>query len=88
VFVISWVNPDAKLAAKSFEDYMREGPPRRPRGGETGDRRAQGAHDRLLCVGGTIMAVTLAYMVAKGDDRVLSATFFASQVDFTYGGAT
>src|SRR5205823_4496677 len=26
VFVISWVNPDAKLAEKSFEDYMREGP--------------------------------------------------------------
>ena len=26
VFVISWVNPDARLAAKSFEDYMRAGP--------------------------------------------------------------
>jgi polyhydroxyalkanoate synthase len=26
VFVISWVNPDAQLAMKSFEDYMREGP--------------------------------------------------------------
>src|SRR5207302_1842737 len=26
VFVISWVNPDARLAQKSFEDYMREGP--------------------------------------------------------------
>ena len=26
VFVISWVNPDEKLAGKSFEDYMVEGP--------------------------------------------------------------
>jgi len=26
VFVISWVNPDAQLATKSFEDYMRQGP--------------------------------------------------------------
>ena len=26
VFVISWVNPDEKLAEKSFEDYMQEGP--------------------------------------------------------------
>src|SRR3979411_2722111 len=26
VFVISWVNPDQRLAEKSFEDYMREGP--------------------------------------------------------------
>src|SRR6195256_6518639 len=26
VFVISWVNPDAKLAQKGFDDYMVEGP--------------------------------------------------------------
>jgi len=26
VFVVSWVNPNAELAAKSFEDYMLEGP--------------------------------------------------------------
>ena len=25
VFLVSWVNPDAKLAQKTFEDYMREG---------------------------------------------------------------
>src|SRR4029077_9146225 len=25
VFVLSWVNPDAKLAQKTFEDYMSEG---------------------------------------------------------------
>ena len=26
VFVISWVNPDERLAQKNFEDYMLEGP--------------------------------------------------------------
>ena len=26
VFVISWVNPDERLAHKDFEDYMLEGP--------------------------------------------------------------
>jgi len=26
VFVISWVNPDERLAAKSFSDYLQEGP--------------------------------------------------------------
>src|SRR3954466_14267859 len=26
VFVISWVNPDKRLGAKSWEDYMKEGP--------------------------------------------------------------
>ena len=25
VFLVSWVNPDARLAQKTFEDYMREG---------------------------------------------------------------
>ena len=38
------------------------------------------------CVGGTLLAITLAYMAAKKDDRVLSATLFAAQVDFTYAG--
>jgi polyhydroxyalkanoate synthase len=48
VFVISWVNPDEKLAHKDFEDYMREGPARRLRRDRTGDRRDQGPHHRLL----------------------------------------
>ena len=38
------------------------------------------------CVGGTLMAVTLAWMAAKGDKRIASATFFAAQVDFTHAG--
>ncbi len=38
------------------------------------------------CVGGTLMAVTLAWMAAKRDKRIASATFFAAQVDFTYAG--
>jgi polyhydroxyalkanoate synthase len=86
VFVISWVNPNATQAAKSFEDYMREG----PLAALDVVKEATGsdkAHLIGYCVGGTLMAVTLAYMAAKGDhDRVLSATFFAAQVDFTYAG--
>jgi polyhydroxyalkanoate synthase len=85
VFVISWVNPDERLAAKSFEDYMREGPLQaleviKEVTGED-DVNAIG-----YCVGGTLMAVTLAWMAAKGDRRIASATFFAAQVDFTYAG--
>jgi polyhydroxyalkanoate synthase len=38
------------------------------------------------CVGGTLLSITLAYLAAKKDDRVLSATLFAAQVDFTYAG--
>jgi polyhydroxyalkanoate synthase subunit PhaC len=85
VFVISWVNPDARLAKKSFEEYMREGPLQALDLIEqvTGERRV---HTIGYCVGGTLLAVTLAHMAAKGDDRVISATLFAAQVDFTYAG--
>jgi len=85
VFVISWVNPDSKLAQKSFEDYMREGPLTALDVIEkaTGER----AVDAIgYCVGGTLLATTLAYMASTGDGRIASATFFAAQVDFTHAG--
>ena len=85
VFVISWVNPDARLAEKSFEDYMREGPLAALDVIEqaTGEREVNGVG---YCVGGTLLAVTLAYMASKRDDRIASATLFAAQVDFTHAG--
>jgi polyhydroxyalkanoate synthase len=85
VFVISWVNPDERLAQKGFAEYMREGPLAALDAIETstGEREV---HAAGYCVGGTLLAVTLAYMAAKGDSRVRSATFFATQVDFTFAG--
>ncbi len=38
------------------------------------------------CIGGTLMATTLAYMAARGDDRIAACTFFTAQVDFTEPG--
>jgi polyhydroxyalkanoate synthase len=38
------------------------------------------------CVGGTLLAVALAFMAETGDARISSATFFAAQVDFTDAG--
>src|ERR1700720_24047 len=43
-------------------------------------------HPGGYCVGGTLLAITLAVMAARHDERVASATLFASQVDFTYAG--
>jgi polyhydroxyalkanoate synthase len=85
VFVISWVNPDARQATKGFAEYMREGPLEALDVIKevTGEDRV---HAIGYCVGGTLMAVTLAWMAAKGDKRIASATFFAAQVDFTYAG--
>ncbi len=85
VFVVSWVNPDAKLAKKSFEQYMREGVLAALDAVEeaTGEKQV---HAIGYCVGGTLLAITLAYLAAKQDTRVISATMFAAQVDFTYAG--
>ncbi len=85
VFVISWVNPDAQLAQKGFAEYMREGPLAALDAIEqsTGEKEV---HAAGYCVGGTLLAVTLAYMAAKQDTRIKSATFFATQVDFRHAG--
>ncbi|MDF3072866.1 MAG: class poly(R)-hydroxyalkanoic acid synthase [Alphaproteobacteria bacterium] len=85
VFVVSWVNPDEKLAAKSFEDYMREG----PLAAMDAIEQAIGVREVTTigyCLGGTLMAAVLANMAAKGDDRVKACTFFTAQVDFSEAG--
>ena len=85
VFVVSWVNPTATLAAKSFEEYMREGVIAALDAVEaaTGERQVNSIG---YCVGGTLLSITLAYLAAKKQDRVKSATLFAAQVDFKYAG--
>src|SRR5262245_1615753 len=85
VFVLSWVNPDARLAQKSFEQYMREGLIKSIDEIEiaTGEKQVNALG---YCVGGTLLSITLAYLAAKKEKRVKSATLFAAQVDFTYAG--
>lgn len=85
VFVISWVNPDRRLGEKTFEDYMKEGPlaAMDAIGKATGEMKV---HTVGYCVGGTLLAATLAWLADKRQRRVASATFFAAQVDFTYAG--
>ncbi len=85
VFVISWVNPDERHADKDFESYMREG----IFAALDAIERATGERDAAAigyCVGGTLLAVTLAYMALKGDRRISSATFFTAQTDFRNAG--
>jgi len=85
VFVISWVNPDARLANKNFEDYMLEGPLAALGAIEqaTGERSVNAIG---YCLGGTLLGATLGYMAAKGDDRINSATFFVALLDFSIPG--
>ena len=85
VFVISWVNPDETLAHKNFEDYLLEGL-----------LAALDAIEKVTdekevnaigyCLGGTLLAAALGYMTAKKDQRIASATFFATLIDFSNPG--
>ncbi|MEJ1969995.1 MAG: class I poly(R)-hydroxyalkanoic acid synthase [Rhizomicrobium sp.] len=85
VFVASWVNPDRRLATKTFEDYMREG----IFAALDAVRDATGVKDPNVvgyCIGGTLLTAALGYMAAKKDARIHSATFWAAQADFSEAG--
>lgn len=86
VFVISWVNPDEKLARKTFGDYLREGFL------EALDQieKETGEPDCNVigyCIGGTLLSAALSWLKAKGkENRVASATFLTTLIDFEKSG--
>lgn len=85
VFMVSWVNPDERLAEKNFENYMQEGilDVLSAIEAATGE---SGVNAIGYCLGGTLLASTLAYMAAHGDERIKSATFFVTLMDFRESG--
>jgi polyhydroxyalkanoate synthase len=86
VFVLSWVNPDAKLAQKGFDDYMFQGPLAALDAVEkaTGEREVNFIG---YCLGGTLLGATLGFLSEKKEiQRVASATFFVSLLDFSMPG--
>jgi len=85
VFVISWVNPDERHAQKDWESYAREGI------GFALDSIEQAVGEKKVnaigyCVGGTLLAATLALHAQEKETRIATATFFTTQTDFTYAG--
>lgn len=85
LFVISWVNPDERLADKTFDDYMLEG----PLAAIEAIEKATGEKDVNVigyCLGGTLLACTLAWLGIKGRKPVRSATFFTAMIDFSEPG--
>ena len=86
VFVVSWVNPDARLAQMGFEDYMEQGPLAALEAVEkaTGERQVNFIG---YCLGGTLLGATLGFLAQKNRiDRVRSATYFVSLLDFSAPG--
>lgn len=85
VFIVSWVNPDERLGSKTFDDYMVEG----PLAAFDAIEKATGEAEINVigyCLGGTLLASTLAYMAVKKDTRVKSATFLTTMTEFTESG--
>ncbi|MBR7518157.1 poly-beta-hydroxybutyrate polymerase, partial [Mycobacterium tuberculosis] len=85
VFILSWVNPGPELADKGFADYMRDGVIA-ALDAVTAITRTDQVDAVGYCVGGTLLAATLAFLAAKGDGRIASATLLATQVDFEHAG--
>jgi polyhydroxyalkanoate synthase len=85
VFVVSWVNPDEELAAKDFGDYMQDGILAALDAIEatTGERSINAIG---YCLGGTLLACTLAWMAVKKDRRIKSATYLVTLLDFAEAG--
>ncbi len=85
VFVISWVNPDASLADKGMDNYLLEGPV----AALDAIEQATGENSVNVvgyCLGGTLLSALLAYNTAIGDERIKSATFLTSMIEFSEPG--
>jgi len=85
VFVTSWVNPDQSLSTRTFEDYMVEGIYAASQAVMV-QCGVEQVNTVGYCIGGTLLSCALAYMAAKGEKRIASATFFAAQQDFSEAG--
>ena len=85
VFVISWAQPDERHAKLDWSDYSRDGIGFALDAAE----RASGTNEFNsigYCVGGTLLAATLALHAKRGDERIRSVTLFTTQVDFQHAG--
>ena len=85
VFMISWVDPDADTRRRGFEDYVLDGTLQAIDVVErtTGESEINAVG---YCIGGTLLAATVAYLAKKGDARVNTATFLTTMLDFSQPG--
>jgi polyhydroxyalkanoate synthase len=81
VFVISWVNPTEEHKDSTVADYIVDGVLEALR--VTRERTGAKPDFFSFCLGGTLVAIALAYLAAqKRGDEVNSATLIGSMVDF------
>lgn len=85
VFMISWVNPDEKLANESFEDYIENGPIAAINH-ITNVLKFKEVNCVGYCIGGTLLATSIAYLKSLNDHRIKTSTFFTTLIDFENAG--
>ena len=85
VFLMSWVNPDEQMAEKAFDDYLKDGPLAALDAIEkaTGEREVNALG---YCLGGTLLAITNAYLAAQGTPRITAGTHLTTMLDFSQPG--
>ena len=85
VFIISWRNPDEALGDKTWDDYLEEGtfPAIDAVKKITGAKKINGVS---WCIGGTLLATTIAVLAAKRKKPFATATFFTTLLDFSDPG--
>ena len=85
VFVVSWRNPDASLAAATWDDYIENGPITAIAQVQdiTG---AEQINTLGFCVGGTILSSALAVLAARGEQPAASMTLLTTLLDFSETG--
>jgi len=80
-FIVSWINPDKAMAEVNFEDYMLDGAIA-AKNAVLAATGAKKTHVVGYCIGGTLLSASLAYLKAKKDDSIASATYFVAMTDF------
>jgi len=84
-FVVSWRNPDATLAHKTWDNYIEDAAIRAI--GVVQDISGAKTINALgFCVGGTILTTAIAVLAQRGEKPVASATLLTTLLDFTDTG--
>jgi polyhydroxyalkanoate synthase len=85
VFIISWKNPAQEDASLGLNDYMKLGVLEAIKSIEMITQQKQ-MHAVGYCLGGTILAITKAYLARHKDTRLKTLTLLATQTDFMEPG--
>ena len=85
VFIISWRNIPAELGQLTWDDYLELGPLTAIRVAKEITRNPT-VNTLGFCVGGTLLACTLAVLAARRDRSVESATLLTTMLDFADPG--